>query len=80
MITQVTDVNHVLLESCHHAPRVPALDLTQPRTPGWRGAAAAIAISLTSLQTHFMTRVARRRVLGRVSLFRNKCQLSGLFV
>lgn len=80
MITQVTDVNHVLLESCHCALHVPALDLIQPHTPGWWGAAAAIEISLIPLQTCFVTRIVGRRALGRVALFRNKCQLGGLFV
>ena len=81
MITQVTDVNHVLLEGCHCAPRVPALALVQPRTPGWwRAAAAAIEISLTPLQIACATRIVGREALGRVSLFGNKCQLGGLFV
>lgn len=80
MITQVTDVNHVLLESCHCALCVPALDLVQLLTLEWWGAAATMEISLTPLQTSFVTRIVRRGVLGRVSLFRNKCQLGGLFV
>lgn len=82
MITQVTDVNHVLLDCCHHAAPVPALDLIQPRTPGWWGpAAAAMEMSLTPRSKHSSwPRSPGHGALGRVPLFRNKRQLGGLFV
>lgn len=80
MITQVTDVNHVLLESCHRAPLVPALALIQPRTLGWQGAAAALETPFALLETLFVSRRVGSGVLGRVSLFSSRCQLGGWFV
>lgn len=87
MITQVADVNLVLLDRGHCAPRVPALDLIQPRTPGRRsccfhGCFASLppnTLCVASVETR-ITRIVRLGALGRVSLLGNKFQLSGLFV